>query len=114
MEANTPKIDQIVSPKAKVIFWKKATWISLGVSVILFLTAIGGAVIGIVRAFSDLSANGNADPDAIASDISFSLLTSLWSLPPALIVFIFFLISLVRWWRLTRTAVGAKISSITD
>ncbi|QTN34205.1 MotA/TolQ/ExbB proton channel family protein [Akkermansiaceae bacterium] len=77
-------------------FWKKTMWISLGVGVMLAMIAVSGTVIKMTAAFSSLQANGSADPSVLAGDISEAMLISLWSLPPALLAFLIFLVSLIR------------------
>ncbi len=77
-------------------FWKTTMRISFWLSIGLTLAAFSGVVIKLIGAFSSLKAAGAADPSVLAGDISIAILTGLWSLPPALLAFLVFIVSLIR------------------
>ena len=72
-------------------FWKKMIWVSVIGMILPPLVGIVGTVIGMIRAFNQLSEQGSADPEALAGSISMSLLSTLYGLLfwiPGLIVLI--------------------------
>lgn len=77
-------------------FWKRTMWISLTIAMVLTLSAAGGYVINMIRAFSKLQQSGAADPAELANDVSSVILILLWSLPPACIAFLLAMVSFIR------------------
>ncbi len=61
-------------------FWKRMIWVSLMAMILPPLVGVSGTVIGMVRAFNELSAKGTADPEELAGSISVSLLSTLYGL----------------------------------
>lgn len=61
-------------------FWKKMIWVSVIGMILPPLIGISGTVIGMVRAFNQLSDTGTADPEELAGSISVSLLSTLYGL----------------------------------
>ena len=76
-------------------FWKKMIWVSVIGMILPPLVGITGTVIGMIRAFNELSEKGSADPEALAGSISVSLLSTLYGLLfwiPGIIVLTFSII----------------------
>ena len=74
---------------------KNMTWINYIALIAQAAPMLGlfGTVLGMVNAFGTLSGSGQADPGALAGDISVALLTTLWGLLtaiPALFAYFFF------------------------
>jgi biopolymer transport protein ExbB len=63
-----------------------------------------GTVVGMVGAFGELSKTGEADPEALAGDISVSLLTTAWGLVVSVIAFLVLIGVLIRFFTLPKIA----------
>ena len=63
-----------------------------------------GTVVGMVGAFGELSKSGEADPEALAGDISVSLLTTAWGLVVSVIAFVVLIGVLIRFFTLPKAA----------
>lgn len=61
-------------------FWKKMIWVAVAGMILPPLVGITGTVIGMIRAFGELSAQGTADPEELAGSVSVSLLSTLYGL----------------------------------
>jgi hypothetical protein len=83
-------------------FWLRAIWLSIAGIIIPPLFGLGGTVIGMVRAFGELSQTGEADPTVLAEDISVSLVTTAWGLTISLVALFILIIALVRYFNLPR------------
>lgn len=87
-------------------FWLRATWISaIGIVVPPFF-GLAGTILGMLGAFETLSATGQADPEALAGDISIALITTLAGLAVSLVFLIIFFIALIRFLCLPRPMPG--------
>ena len=77
-------------------FWKRMIW-GTGIGLLL-LPALGlaGTVIGMIRAFDELSEKGSADPEALAGSISTSLLSTFYGLLFCLPGLILLIVSIIR------------------
>lgn len=77
-------------------FWKRMIWVSVIGTLLPPLIGITGTVIGMLRAFNELSEKGTADPEELAGSISVSLMSTLYGFLfwiPAIIVLI---LSIIR------------------
>jgi len=89
-----PIMDTAGLIRSKRFHGRAAVICGLGVVIPPMLGLIG-TVIGMVGAFGELSKSGSADPSALAGDISFALLTTLWGLVFSVISLIPFIVFLV-------------------
>ena len=99
VKADQPRDDgdmeELEKTKKAKTFWGKALWIS-GVGIVLPpMIGLTGTVIGMVRAFGTLQAQGEADPSELAGSISLALYTTLFGMGFSVIALIAFVISLV-------------------
>jgi biopolymer transport protein ExbB/TolQ len=85
-------------------FWLRAIWISIAGVVIPPMFGLIGTVVGMVGAFGELSKTGEADPEALAGDISVSLLTTMWGLVVSVIAFLVLVGVLIRFFTLPKLA----------
>jgi hypothetical protein len=77
-------------------FWLRAIWISIAGVIIPPMFGLIGTVVGMVGAFGELSKTGEADPEALAGDISVSLLTTMWGLVVSVVAFFVLIGVLIR------------------
>jgi biopolymer transport protein ExbB/TolQ len=63
----------------RVRFWRRTLQISAAGVLIPPILGLAGFLIGVQQAFATLSATGQADPAALANDISTSLLSAMWA-----------------------------------
>jgi biopolymer transport protein ExbB len=71
-------------------------WISIAGVLIPPLIGLGGTVVGMVGAFGELSQTGEADPEALAGDISTALVTTVWGLLFSALSFVVLVIAVIR------------------
>ena len=83
-------------------FWLRAIWISITGVVVPPLFGLVGTVVGMVGAFGELSDTGEADPEALAGDISFALLTTMWGIVISVIAFLILIGVLIRFFTLPK------------
>jgi len=83
-------------------FWFRAIWIAVAGIIIPPLFGLAGTVIGMIGAFGELSQTGEADPEALAGDISFSLLTTMWGIVISVIALIVLICILIRFFTLPK------------
>ena len=83
-------------------FWFRAIWIAVAGIIIPPLFGLAGTVIGMIGAFGELSQTGEADPEALAGDISFSLLTTMWGIVISVIALIVLIGILIRFFTLPK------------
>lgn len=83
-------------------FWLRAIWISIAGVIIPPMFGLIGTVVGMVGAFGELAKTGEADPEALAGDISVSLLTTMWGLIVSVIAFLVLIGVLIRFFTLPR------------
>lgn len=91
-------------------FWLRAIWISIAGVIIPPMFGLIGTVVGMVGAFGELSKTGEADPEALAGDISVSLLTTAWGLVVSVIAFLVLIGVLIRFFTLPKVT-GAPIQN---
>ena len=96
--------DDVVRRRRK--FWLRAVWISIAGVIIPPMFGLIGTVVGMVGAFGELSETGEADPEALAGDISVSLLTTAWGLVVSAIAFIVLISVLIRFFTLPKVTNG--------
>ena len=85
-------------------FWLRAIWISIAGVIIPPMFGLIGTVVGMVGAFGELSKTGEADPEALAGDISVSLLTTALGLVVSVIAFLVLIGVLIRFFTLPKAA----------
>ena len=85
-------------------FWRRMIWISGAGVIASLMFGLIGTVVGMVGAFEELSKTGEANPEALAEDISVSLLTTLWRLMISALVLVFAIIRFRKLSKLTRAA----------
>ncbi|MBK1884028.1 MotA/TolQ/ExbB proton channel family protein [Luteolibacter pohnpeiensis] len=85
-------------------FWLRAIWISIAGVIIPPMLGLAGTVIGMLGAFGELSETGEADPEALAGDISVSLLTTAWGLVVSVIALLILIGVLIRFFTLPKAA----------
>ena len=90
------------SVRQKKKFWLRAIWISIVGVIVPPLFGLVGTVIGMVGAFGELSDTGDADPEALAGDISFALLTTMWGLVISVLAFFILIGVLIRFFTLPK------------
>lgn len=61
------------------------------------MIGISGTVSGMISAFQELETNGGGDPETLASDISFSLVTTAIGIGISILFAVLFLVSLISW-----------------
>ena len=83
-------------------FWLRAIWISIAGVIVPLLFGLAGTVFGMVGAFGELSESGEADPEAVAGDISVALLTTMWGLVISGIAFLVLIGVLIRFFTLPK------------
>lgn len=88
-------------------FWLRAIWISIGGVIIPPMFGLIGTVVGMVGAFGALSKSGEADPEALAGNISISLLTTMWGLVFSTIALLVLIVVLFRFFTLPRVTGAA-------
>ena len=101
---NSNANDEEVIRRRKV--WLRAIWISIAGVIIPPMFGLIGTVVGMVGAFGELSKTGGGDPEALAGDISVSLLTTAWGLVVSVIAFIVLIAVLIRFFTLPKVAGG--------
>jgi biopolymer transport protein ExbB/TolQ len=77
-------------------FWLRVIWISIAGVLVPPLFGLAGTVAGMVGAFGELSQTGEADPSALAGDISTALLTTIWGLGLSALAFVVLVVAVVR------------------
>jgi uncharacterized membrane protein YhaH (DUF805 family) len=97
--------DEAVMRRRK--FWLRAIWISIAGVVVPPMFGLTGTFVGMLGAFGELSKTGEADPEALAGDISVSLLTTLWGLVVSVIAFIILVGALIRFFTLPKASGAA-------
>jgi biopolymer transport protein ExbB/TolQ len=85
-------------------FWLRAIWISIAGVTIPPMFGLVGTVVGMVGAFGELSKTGEADPEALAGDISVALLTTMWGLVVSAIALLVLIGVLIRFFTLPKVA----------
>ena len=83
-------------------FWLRAIWISIAGVILPPMFGLIGTVVGMIGAFGELSKTGEADPEALAGDISVSLLTTMWGLVVSVVAFIVLIGVLIRFFTLPK------------
>ncbi|MDF1851190.1 MAG: MotA/TolQ/ExbB proton channel family protein [Verrucomicrobiales bacterium] len=93
-----------VTPPGEVLTLRKRakTWLTMVILSVVGiivppLIGVSGTVLGMVSAFDEIGRTGGGDPEALASDISGSLITTALGIIIALLFGILFIISLVFW-----------------
>jgi len=84
-------------------FWKRAIWISIICVIIPPIFGVAGTVIGIVNAFETLAETSDADPKALAEDVSVALLTTMYGLIVSTIAFLVLVGVFIRFLKLPKT-----------
>lgn len=84
------------APDARRKFWWRVVWASVAAVIIPPLLGLSGTVIGMLQAFSTLRQGGQADPNALAGDISFAILTTLWGMVFSLISLLILIAAIIR------------------
>lgn len=97
--------DEQVSRRRK--FWLRGIWISIAGVIIPPMFGLIGTVVGMVGAFGEHSKTGIADPEALAGDISISLLTTMWGLVFSAVAFLVLIGVLIRFFTLPKVAGAA-------
>lgn len=83
-------------------FWLRTIWISLAAVIIPPIFGFAGTVIGMLGAFGELSKTGAADPEAMAENISVSLLTTAGGLVISFLALIILIGALIRFFTLPK------------
>lgn len=83
-------------------FWLRTIWISVTAVIIPPMFGLARTVIGMVGAFGELSKTGEADPEALAGDISVSLLTTAWGLVISFLALIVLIGATIRFFTLPK------------
>ena len=94
--------DEAPHPELAKLNRRRKGWlIAMCVSGFLILIppilGLGGTVLGMVRAFDKLGRSGDADPEALSSDISLALLTTAGGLVVSLFFLVLFFAALIGW-----------------
>lgn len=63
----------------RVRLWRRAIWGSVAAFLVPPVLGLAGFLIGMLQAFANLSASGQADPNVLANNLSTSLLSSFWA-----------------------------------
>ncbi|MGB0776117.1 MAG: MotA/TolQ/ExbB proton channel family protein [Akkermansiaceae bacterium] len=83
--------------KQKRAFWKKGIWFGIAGILAPIVLGVLGMVVGMMEAFSTLSSSdGSADPEALAGNISSSILSILYGSAFSFIAFIFLIIAIAK------------------
>lgn len=78
-------------------FWKRMIW-GTGIGLLLIpAVGVAGTMIGMIRAFDELSETGSADPAALAGSISTSLLSTFYGLLFCIPGLILLIVSIIRY-----------------
>jgi hypothetical protein len=85
-------------------FWLRAIWVSIAGVMIPLIFGVLGTIVGMVGAFGELSETGEADPAALADNISVSLSTSMWGAGFSAIAFLVLIGVLIRFFTLPKSA----------
>ena len=88
--------------RRKRMFWFKAIWVSLAGVIIPPLFGLLGTIFGMIRAFGELSETGEADPEALASNISVGLLTTAGGLSISVLALFILIGVLIRFFTLPK------------
>lgn len=83
-------------------FWKRAIWIAIAFVVVPPMFGLVGTVVGMAGAFDTLAETGQAEPEALAGDISVALLTTMWGLIISVLAFLVLIGVLVRFFSLPK------------
>lgn len=94
--------DEQVSQRRK--FWLRAIWISIAGVLIPLIFGLIGTVVGMMGAFDELSKSSEADPEALAGNISIALLTTASALAASVISFLVLIGVLIRFFTLPKAA----------
>ena len=78
-------------------FWGRSMIWAAGFVIVPPMLGAVGTVVGMVRAFGQLGATGQADPAELAGDISIAVQSTMWGSLIAAPAFVFLLISIVRY-----------------
>ncbi|MGJ8671794.1 MotA/TolQ/ExbB proton channel family protein [Rubritalea sp.] len=96
------RVIDINEVKQRRRFWFRAIWISIAAIISPLLFGLIGTIFGMVGAFGELSDTGEADPEALAGDISGSLLTTIWGIGIASVAFLVLVGVLIRFFTLPK------------
>jgi magnesium-transporting ATPase (P-type) len=83
-------------------FWLRTIWISITCVIVPPMFGMIGTAFGMVGAFGDISKTGKTDHEAMAANISVSLLSTAWGLLVSVIAFIVLIGVLIRFFTLPK------------
>jgi biopolymer transport protein ExbB/TolQ len=83
-------------------FWLRVIWILIAAVIVPPLFGLAGTVIRMIEAIGELKQTGKADPEALASEISVSLLRAAWSIILSFLALIALIGSFIRYFTLPK------------
>jgi uncharacterized membrane protein YhaH (DUF805 family) len=83
-------------------FWLRTIWLLIAIVILPPMFGLTGTAIRMIGAFGEMSNTGKADPEALASDISQSLLRAAWSLLISFLALLGLIGSLIRFFTLPK------------
>ena len=94
-------------------FWGWSAIISAIAATLPPVFGLLGTVIGMVGAFNELEKTGEADPAALADDISVALLSTMWAMIISFLLFTWSAVSLTLF-LVKRSAIRRRASTFSD
>ena len=85
-------------------FWGRMIWVSVAGIIISPIVGLLGTVVGMTRAFGELSNTGVADPSKLAADISLTMFSTVAGIIIAVASLVFLIVSIIRYRRLPKPA----------
>jgi biopolymer transport protein ExbB/TolQ len=86
-------------------FWLRAMWISIVGVIVPPMFGMIGTVFSMVGAFGDVARTGTADTEALAGNISLSLLSTAWGFVVSTIAFLALIGVLIRFFTLPKAVI---------
>ncbi|MES2661408.1 MAG: MotA/TolQ/ExbB proton channel family protein [Verrucomicrobiota bacterium] len=105
-------IDEHVRRRRK--FWLRAIWISIAGVIVPPLFGLIGSIFGMVHAFGNISTTGETDHEALAKNISVSLLSTAWGIVVSVIAFMVLIGVLVRFFTLPKVVMPHPPTDLHD
>ena len=91
---NDPEFIALLKRKNR---WLRLMIVSAFMIGIPLLVGLGGTVIGMLRAFNTMGMSGGGDPEELAENISFALITTAGGYIVSAVFLLVFLLSLIFW-----------------
>lgn len=97
--AQESKLDELSNLTKSKRFWGRAACVSVIAIVIPPLLAVVGTIVGMMRTFEEIGQTGEVNQEAVAGNISTSLLTTMAGLLVSCIALVVFVVAIILYFK---------------